>query len=234
MADVDLAFIARLVGEPSRATMLTALLDGRALTAGELATSAGIGAPTASAHLAKLLDGGLVTMTAQGRHRYYRLAGTEVASALEALAAVSPPKPVNTLRASAAAHGLRPARYCYDHLAGELGVRIYYHVVAIDGLAMTADGLTLTAAGEAWFAACGVDVDRARSARRALVRQCIDWTERRPHLAGALAAELAAALLRQRWIARRAAGERGITITDRGRIELERRMAPVRSAKMGA
>jgi DNA-binding transcriptional ArsR family regulator len=234
MADADLSVIARLVGDPSRATMLTALLDGRALTAGELAKAAAIGAPAASAHLAKLLDGGLVTMAAQGRHRYYRLSGTDVATALEALAAISPPKPVNTLRGSAAARALRPARYCYDHIAGELGVRIYDHLVAIDGLTVAAEGLTLTAPGEAWFVACGVDVEHARSARRALVRQCIDWTERRPHLAGALAAELASTLLRQQWIARRAVGERGVTVTERGRAELERRMAPIRSAKMGA
>src|SRR5258705_3494992 len=97
MTDVDLAFIARLVGDPSRATILTALLDGRALTAGELARSAGIGAPAASAHLAKLHDGGLVAMAAQGRHRYYRLAGTQVATALATLGAVRPPQPVDTL-----------------------------------------------------------------------------------------------------------------------------------------
>jgi hypothetical protein len=92
----------------------------------------------------------------------------------------------------------------------------------------------LTTAGEAWFVACGVDVERARTSRRPLLRSCLDWTERRSHLGGALAAELASALLRQRWIARRAVGERGVIVTDRGRLELERRMAPDRSAKMGA
>ncbi len=222
MAEIDLSATARLIGDPARAAMLTALLAGRALTAGELAKVAGIGAPAASAHLSKLLDGGVVTVFAQGRHRYYGLASPDIARALEALAAVSPVKVTRTLRLSSAAQALRPARLCYDHLAGELGVRIYDHLVDNEALVVASDGIELTHRGEAWFAGLGVDVGAARKARRPLLRACLDWTERRPHLAGALASALVTRLLDQGWIVRRAAGERGLRITDAGAAQLAR------------
>ncbi len=220
MSDVDVSVVARLIAEPTRAAILTALLDGRALTAGELARLAGVGAPTASEHLSRMLDGGLLSMVGQGRHRYFRLAGPEVAQLLESLAVISPPKPSATLRASSAARVLRPARLCYDHLAGILGVAVRDRLVAIDGVRLGADGIDLLPAGETWFAERGVDVDAARQLRRPLLRACMDWTERREHLAGALPAAFATVCLEREWVRRRAAGERGLTITDAGRAAL--------------
>lgn len=220
MSDVDVSVVARLIAEPTRATMLTALLDGRALTAGELARLAGVGAPAASEHLSRMLDGGLLAMAGQGRHRYYRLAGPEVAQLLESLAVLSPPRPTGTLRAGAAARALRPARLCYDHLAGVLSVAVRDRLVAIGGVRLGAEGLELLPAGEAWFTERGVDVAAARTVRRPLLRSCLDWTERRDHLAGALPAAFAAVCLDRGWVQRRAAGERGLIVTAAGRAAL--------------
>ena len=218
--DVDVAAIGRLIGDPSRATILMALLDGRALTAGELARTARLAPATASAHLSKLLDAHMVTMVPQGRHRYFRLAGTEIANMLEALAQVGPPARLTGLRMSAAARALRPARMCYDHVAGQLGVRIHDHLGSIGGVVTSVDGLELTAAGQRWFTRSGVDVAGALSRRRPAMRPCLDWTERRTHLAGSLAAALADAMLDQRWLVRRAPGERGLDITAAGELAL--------------
>ena len=200
--------------------MLSALMDGRALTAGELATVAGIRAPAASAHLSKMLDGGFVALAAQGRHRYYRIASVDVANALEALAVVSEARPVRTLRTSSAAKALRPARLCYDHIAGVLGVRIHDHLASTGAITVDARGMGLSASGAAWFARAGVDVDGALPSRRPLIRPCLDWTERRSHLAGHLPARLATSLLDQGWLRRRAPSERGLTITARGSAAL--------------
>lgn len=213
--DVDLSATARLVADPARARMLGALLDGRALTVGELARLAAVAPATASEHVARLEAAGFVQRRAQGRHRYVALAGADVAAALEALAVISPPLPARTLRTSAAAAALRPARLCYDHLAGELGVRIHDHLVGIGAVAVDADGLVLTAAGRAWFARAGVSVPE-RGPRRPLLRPCLDWTERRSHLAGALAAALAATAIERGWVRRRAPGERGLLVTADG------------------
>ncbi|MCU1359771.1 MAG: winged helix-turn-helix transcriptional regulator, partial [Ilumatobacteraceae bacterium] len=218
--DVDLASVARLIGEPSRATMLLALLDGRALTAGELARCARLTPATTSAHLSKLLDADVVSMVAQGRHRYYRLAGPAMANALEALSQVSRTAVPTGLRTTSAARALRPARLCYDHVAGQLGVAIHDCLVDIDGIAATSEGLSLTRAGEHWFSRAGVTVSSATSSRRTPLRSCLDWTERRIHLAGALAASLATAMLEQQWLVRRAIGERGLDITGEGAIAL--------------
>ena len=220
MDDVELSSVARLVGDRSRATMLMALMDGRALTAGELASIAGIGAPAASAHLSKMLDGGVVALAAQGRHRYYRIASADVAHALESLAVVSKARPIQTLRTSSAARALRPARLCYDHIAGQLGVRIHDHLAAIGAIAIGPDGMTLSATGDEWFTRAGVDVGGSRHTRRPLIRTCLDWTERRSHLAGLLPAGLATSFLDQGWLRRRAPGERGLTMTSDGTYAL--------------
>jgi DNA-binding transcriptional ArsR family regulator len=220
MADAELAATASLIAQPSRATMLRALLDGRALTAGELATIAGISSSTASAHLGTLLDGGLLEVAASGRHRYFRLAGDHVAHLLETLAAASPPAPIRALRESAAARALRPARLCYDHIAGELGVAIHDALVRCDGLVIGADGLSLRPAGEAWLLSAGLDVQTLPATRRPSLRQCLDWTERRFHLAGSIAAALADVLMESRCLERRAPGERGLRITEAGAARL--------------
>jgi DNA-binding transcriptional ArsR family regulator len=218
--DVDVAAVARLLGDESRSAMLAALMDGRALTAGELARAAGIGAPAASGQLAKLLDGGVVEVAAEGRHRYYRIASSNVALALEALAVIAAATPVRTLRTSSAAQALKPARLCYDHIAGVLGVRIHDHLHATGAVGLDAGGMTLTDAGRRWFADAGVDVDAVPRTRRPLLRPCLDWTERCSHLAGALPARLATVFIDQGWLRRRAPAERGLTITDTGSTRL--------------
>ena len=219
MPDTDLAVIGSLIGDPSRARMLDALMAGRALAAGELARIAGVGASTASEHLARLRDGGLVVVVEQGRHRYYRIAGPGVGAALEALSAIAPRRPVRTLRQSGHARALGFARTCYDHLAGTCGVALHDGLLARAWLTPAYD---VTPAGLDGLAAWGVDVAAARSRRRSFARPCLDWTERRPHLAGALAASIADAMLDAGWLVRRAPDSRALRLTDPGRDVLER------------
>ncbi len=228
--DVDVSAIARLIGEPARAAILHALLDGRALTAGELATVAGLSRPATSNHLGQLADGGLITMLSSGRHRYARLAGPEVATALEALAMISPPVAVRSMRMSSAARALRPARLCYDHLAGELGVRIHDALVAAGGVELTDDGMRLTETWQRWVAGIGVDLAVVRTSRRPELRTCLDWTERRFHLAGSVAAALTTSVLELGWLERRRPGERGLTITPTGRRRLEPLLAELEAS----
>ncbi|MEN3357392.1 MAG: hypothetical protein V7637_1374 [Mycobacteriales bacterium] len=218
--DADVAAAARLIGEPARATMLEALMAGKALAAGELARLAGVSPATASEHLARLRDGGLVTTVATGRHRYYRLASPEVAQVLEALALVSPPRPVKSLRQSRAILAMSGARTCYDHLAGRVGVGIHDALTARGALRVGPDGYELTAAGELYLVGLGVDVTAARARRRSFARPCLDVTERRPHLAGALGAAICGRLLDGGWLVHRAAGQRGLRVTDTGRDRL--------------
>lgn len=193
------AATAALLGDPARAAMLQALLSGEALTAGELARVSGIGAPAASAHLARLVEGGLLSVHRQGRHRYHRLASEEVAAAIEMLGglslALSPP------RRWPHGEAFRAARLCYDHLAGRLGVSLHAALVGRAWIAPAADGWAATAAGEAGLDGLGVDLHAARRARR-FACDCMDWSERRPHLAGGLGREIAACCLRRHWLGR--------------------------------
>jgi DNA-binding transcriptional ArsR family regulator len=187
----DVASVAALIGDPSRTAMLTALADGRALPAGELAAAAGLSLSGASAQLARLTQGGLLTMEREGRHRYYRLAGPQVAAALEgpALLAVTPQR---ARARSPAAEALRRARTCYDHLAGELGVALA-QALEERGLLMAGEGkgLDVTVAGEQWFAqVLGIETARLGPSRNGVARRCLDWTERRHHIAGPLGAAL--------------------------------------------
>lgn len=216
-AEVDLSVAARLIGEPARAIMLDALVSGRALAAGELATLAGVSPATASEHLGRLREGGLVTVVAAGRHRYYRLSSEHVAHALEALAMISPPRPVRSLRQSRARLALAGARTCYDHLAGRVGVAIHDALIAREALRAASEGYELTAAGERLLEPIGIDVAAARAARRSFARPCLDFTERRSHLAGALGAAICERVMARGWLLRRAAGDRGLRITDSGR-----------------
>ena len=214
--EVDLSVAARLIGEPARSAMLEALLDGRALAAGELARMAAVSPATASEHLARLRGGGLVTMVVAGRHRYYRLASDEVAQALEALAMISPARPVRSLRQSRARLALANARTCYDHLAGRVGVALHDVLMDRGALGAARDGYELTPGGESLLCSLGVDTGAARSARRSFARPCLDFTERRTHLAGALGAAICARFLAEGWVVRRAAGDRGLRVTDSG------------------
>jgi DNA-binding transcriptional ArsR family regulator len=201
-SDAGIAPVATLLADSTRAAMLTALLDGRALAAGELARLAGVSAATASSHLARLRSGGLVTVVSQGRHRYYRLAGPEVASALEVLARIGPQTPVRSLRQSRQAAALSAARTCYDHLAGQAGVALLDALLA-NGVVCGADGaadLDVTEDGDALLAGFGVDTSALRGSRRRFAATCLDWTERRPHLGGALGAAITGRLLELGWV----------------------------------
>lgn len=176
----DIARVAALVADPARSAMLIALMDGRALTATELAGLGGITKQTASSHLAKLVDGDVLTVEAQGRHRYFRLAGSHVASLLEALMVFSSDA-VPPLRTGPRDPALRKARVCYDHLAGEMGVRLFERMRDDRWLQ---DDLTITGRGRDKFAQIGLDLADLPPSNRPLCRSCLDWSQRRQHLAG--------------------------------------------------
>jgi DNA-binding transcriptional ArsR family regulator len=212
--------VARLIGEPARAAMLDALLSGPALAAGELARAAGVSPATASEHLARLRAGGLVEVVAAGRHRYYRLASPEVAEVLETLSLLGSARPVRSLRESRSARALALARTCYDHLAGRLGVAVCDALVSRQALVAGGDGYLLTDSGAALLDGLGVPVATARATRRHFARLCLDFTERRPHLAGALGAVLCGRLLELGWLVRRTPGHRALRVTDAGRAGL--------------
>jgi DNA-binding transcriptional ArsR family regulator len=216
--DVDIAHVARLIGEPARAAMLDALVAGRALAAGELARAAGVKPATASEHLAKLVHGGLVTVEQAGRHRYYRLSAPEVGQALEALSVISPARTVTSLRQSNTNQAMALARTCYDHLAGRLGVVIYRRLVDRGSFVVAPDGLDVTSVGENFLTTFGVDVAAARAKRRTFARPCLDYTERTPHLAGAIGASVCARMFELDWVARR--DGRALRITREGAVGL--------------
>ena len=182
----NIARIAALIGDHARADVLTALMADRALTATELSEIAGVTRQTISAHLAKLLDAGLLAVESQGRHRYFRLADRDVAQLLESLMGVAFRTGAVRLRSSPREPALRKARVCYDHLAGELGVLACESLLARKVLARTGDGLQLAAGGADWFADFGIDTADVARQRRAFCRPCLDWGERRHHLGGAL------------------------------------------------
>jgi DNA-binding transcriptional ArsR family regulator len=237
--DVDVVPAAALIAEPTRAAMITALLDERPLAAGELARLAGVSPATASAHLARLLNGGLIKMIKQGRHRYYHLAGPEVAAAMEALAHLSATTPVQvrSLRESRDAAALAEARTCYDHLAGRAGVALLEAMLAREILAPAPDGgsptyegrhvrgapkaqfrpeaFVVTADGAAALTSFGLNIGALERSRRRLAGACLDWTERKPHLNGALGAAMTTRLLGLGWI-ERGSRRRAVRVTPAG------------------
>lgn len=200
--NVDLASTAALIADPSRAAMLGALLSGGRHSARELAVAASIAPSTATEHLDRLERGGLVVCERVGRRREVRLAGPEVGRALEALAMVSPPKKITTLREWHHGEALRAARSCYDHLAGEAGVALADGLQEAGVVTLGDGAFAITASGAERLRAGGIDVDAILGARRATARACIDWSERRPHIGGALGAALLAQLLERGWLTR--------------------------------
>jgi DNA-binding transcriptional ArsR family regulator len=214
LAPSGLTDLARLLASPARATMLLALLEGRPLAAGELSHGAGIATSTASEHLTALTNGGLVTSLRSGRHRYYRLTGPDVAETLEAWFRQAPPPAPRSLRESNEARRLAFARTCYDHVAGTVGVAMHAAMLDRAWLTPTTDGYDVTPAGEFGLRAMCVDLDAARLGRRTFARPCLDWTERRHHLAGALAAEVCRAMTEHQWLRR--GRNRGIELTGAG------------------
>jgi len=207
--------VAALLGDPTRATMLDVLMDGEARPAGELARRAGVAPSTASEHLARLVEGRLLVVEPRGRERRYRLASAEVAEVLEALSRLGSEEPVTSLRAATRSEALRAARTCYDHLAGRLGVAVTDALVAQDVLRRLDGSFELTDGGEAFLAGLGVDVAGARARKRVFARACLDWSEKRPHLAGALGAAFAEAVLEHGWVRRRP-NDRALRVTPAG------------------
>ncbi|MEU9962305.1 winged helix-turn-helix domain-containing protein [Streptomyces sp. NPDC050982] len=210
-----LAALASLVADETRAGFLLALLDGRAWTAGELARHAGVAASTASEHLGKLVAGGLLAEERQGRHRYVRLADARVAQLVEDLAAQVPPTAAvrpRTLREAGAGSAMARGRTCYDHLAGRLGIAVTDALTGL-GLLRQDTGFALTDEGVRWFDGLGVSL--VHSGRRPLARACLDWTERRPHLAGVAGAALCRHALDTGWCVR-IGSERAVKVTPKG------------------
>jgi DNA-binding transcriptional ArsR family regulator len=211
----NIARIAALLGDPGRADVLTALMTDRALTATELAAIAGVTKQTMSAHLSKLLDAALIAVDQQGRHRYFRLADEDVAGLLESLMGVAFRTGAVRLVSSPREPALRRARVCYDHLAGEFGVAAYEALLRHGAFNVSGDGLKLSEAGSAWFGRLGIDVEAAARLRRTFCRPCMDWSERRHHLAGSLGAAFLSRLRELKWAARDK-NSRVIRFTPRG------------------
>ena len=218
-----IAETASLIGDPARANMLTALIDGRALTAAELARAARIMPQTASGHLAKLVAAGWLAVEQQGRHRYHRLASPAVAHMLESIMALAaesgpPRRPVTTGPRDAA---LRLARTCYNHLAGRVAVAVADRMVECGHLDMAPDGGALTADGAVFLRDLGVDLDGAArgGGGRLFCRPCLDWSERRPHIAGAVGTAFCRACFERNWI-RRMEGTRAVQVTRAGQLVL--------------
>lgn len=234
--EVDIAAVAALLADPARCKVLLALDDGRALPAGVLAEEAGISRPTASSHLAKLTEAGLLTVRTQGRHRYYRLAGPEVGALIEQLGRLAPARPVTSLREGTRAARLRSARTCYDHIAGRLGVQLmgslldrgvltggdgWFHTGGTDRLSSPGHDVAyqLTEEGGGLLSQLGVELP---TGPRPLVRYCVDWTEQRHHVAGGLGRALLDRFLAAGWL-RRTPRHRALTVTAAGRAALNDR-----------
>lgn len=211
----DIAQIGALIGDPARANMLTALMGGRALTATELAEAAGVTLQTASAHLSRMEAGGLLSQRKQGRHRYFMLADEAVGKLLENIMGFAASRGHLRHQPGPKEPALRKARICYDHLAGDYGVRMLDSLIASGAIATHGEGLTLTGPGETRLAAIGIDVATLKGTRRPLCRSCLDWSERRAHLAGSLGKALLSSFMEKGW-ARRPASGRSILFTGEG------------------
>jgi DNA-binding transcriptional ArsR family regulator len=214
-ADVRIAEVAALVGDPARANILAALMGGRALTAGELADAAGVSPQTTSSHLGKLAEGRLIACVKQGRHRYYRIATPRVAEMLEGIMAVVADAAPRHRPPSKLDDAMRTARTCYDHFAGKLGVGLTDVLCAQGHLTLSEDGGEVTGSGVAFLQELGIDLVAARQRRRVFCRPCLDWTERRLHLGGSIGAVLAQRCFDLKWL-ERMRGSRALVVTPRG------------------
>jgi DNA-binding transcriptional ArsR family regulator len=202
-ADRNLASIANLIEDPARSAMLAALAGGRALPAGELARRAGVQPATASVHLRRLTEAGLIRVRVHGRHRYHEIVNPEVATVLEAIAEIAPPAPVRSLSEHRAACALFEARTCYDHLAGRRGVQLRDRLLAAGAIRRLDDrDHELTDRGQDLVDRLAIDLAALRASRRVFARSCIDWTDRRVHLAGALPAAITSVFLARGWLTR--------------------------------
>jgi DNA-binding transcriptional ArsR family regulator len=214
--DSNLAAVGALLAEPARAKVLLALVDGRALAASVLAAEAGVAASTASHHLARLVEAGLISAVPRGRHRYFTLAGPHVAELIEAVARIAPPQPITSLRQGTRGYAVRYARSCYDHLAGRLGVAVA-DALQEQGLLIAGNGsagYTVSEDGASSFAELGIE---ARSGD--VARGCLDWSEQRNHIAGALGRSLMTRLIELEWLVRDSR-TRALRLTDAGQTNL--------------
>jgi len=216
-----IAEAAALIGDPSRATMLSAMMDGRALTATELAYASGITPQTASGHLARLSDAKLIVVEKQGRHRYYRLANEHVAQVLESLAVLAVHGAPRHRPTGPRDDAMKLARTCYDHLAGRLGVALTRSLVERGMLNEATDTFEITQSGRTDLAAFGLDLDAIENSRRAHASRCLDWSERTPHLGGALGAALLGEIETRKWISRKK-GSRAVSVTPLGTQQLKK------------
>ncbi|MGM0785449.1 MAG: ArsR/SmtB family transcription factor [Pseudomonadota bacterium] len=220
MVEPDLPRLARTIGDPTRMGMLVLLMEGRALTAKELAYGCGVQPGTATEHLKRLQDDALIESTAQGRHKYYRLATPGVAHAVESLMVVAKPvKVASPPRRPGGAMGA--ARFCYDHLAGKLGTQVMAVLLERKFLVADDEAVNVTVGGEAWFADFGIDIDSLRKRRRRFAYPCLDWSERCDHIGGALGAAMAERMIELGWICRRK-HSRVVSISELGHQALER------------
>ena len=213
----NMAEIAALLGETSRATILASMMDGRFHTASELAYMAAIKPQTASFHLAKLVEGKLIKVEKQGRHRYFQLAGEDIAQFLESFLAISPPPEVRSLKQSSQIKLLQDARTCYDHLAGKLGVQLTESMLKAGYLTLEGKQFVLTDEGILFFTTFGIDLTALKRKRRSFSHACLDWSERRYHLAGALGCELLNQFFNFGWLLR-VPSIRAIKVTEKGKI----------------
>ncbi|HEY4303203.1 MAG TPA: winged helix-turn-helix domain-containing protein [Gemmatimonadaceae bacterium] len=220
----DLAAIAGLIGDRARSKILLSLMEGRALTASELARTAGITKQTASSHLTKLLDAHLITVEQAGRHRYHRLADDDVGSAIEQLIGLAARLELKTVQTGPADLAMRRARVCYDHLAGEMGVLLFDSFEQRGLVRRSGKSLTLTSAGESFLVDQRFDVESLRQGKRALCLSCLDWSMRRYHLAGALGAALLTHCLENEW-ARRVKGSRTLVFSVVGERAFRKQLA---------
>ncbi|MBL4908323.1 MAG: winged helix-turn-helix transcriptional regulator [Sneathiella sp.] len=211
----DIALLGSLIGDPARANMLTALMSGKALTASELALEASVTVQTASSHLKKLEAGGLLGQRKQGRHKYFTLSDDDVGSLLETMMGLAAKKGHIRIRTGPKDPALRKARVCYNHLAGEMGVRIYDSLLARNFIAADNDTLILTEQGHSFVAEFGIAIDTAKKTRRPLCKPCLDWSARRSHIAGTLGTELLDRFYQLGW-AKREEGTRTVAFTPKG------------------
>ena len=231
LVNLDVSKVGKLLGDPSRIEMLSAMVDGRSLTARELAHGAGVSASTASFHLSKLVDAGLLVVLSQGRHHFYRVASPEVGEALQALLRIAP-----SAKAKPAARRRNEvcfARTCYGHLAGVLGLAVA-EALQKKGVieAHGEEDFLLTAKGERFFTKLDIDLADIRASRRLFARQCLDWSERKPHLGGALGQAFTDSLMKRNWL-RKKAGSREIRVTKAGEAGL-RKLLGVNAAQLSS
>ncbi|WP_299627300.1 winged helix-turn-helix domain-containing protein [uncultured Tateyamaria sp.] len=212
----DISHIAALIGDPARANILTALMDGRALTASELAEEAGVALPTASGHLSKLAGADLITPRKQGRHKYFQLADAEVAGVLEALMGLAANRGPTRVRTGPRDAQMQVARVCYNHLAGRMGVQMYRSLIARGLVLEDGEDARLTEAGRAFATAFGIDLSQLEQGRTRLCRTCLDWSERRNHLAGSLGRAILSRMEDQGWM-HRDTGSRAIRLSEKGK-----------------